>query len=57
MTTSPKLTKGFWNSLDDLTITEGWVIAPVKTTYPIEKRVQVSNLKNFIKTLKEKTLK
>ncbi|MDA3886598.1 MAG: ATP-binding protein [Candidatus Delongbacteria bacterium] len=52
--TSPKLTKGFWNALDDLGIDDAWVIAPVKDMYPIEERVKVSNLLNFINYVKEK---
>jgi predicted AAA+ superfamily ATPase len=51
--TAPNLTKGFWNALDDMEINNAWVISPVKDMYPIEKRVKVSSLLNFISYMKE----
>lgn len=46
---APRVDKGFWQALSDLQIQEAWIIAPVRETYPIEKRVTVSPLWDFIK--------
>jgi uncharacterized protein len=46
---APRVDKGFWQALSDLQIQEAWIIAPVRETYPIEKRVTVSTLWDFIK--------
>lgn len=45
---APKLSQGFWNSLQDLKIKEAWIIAPVKDSYRIEKNVTVAPLHTFI---------
>lgn len=37
---APRLGKGFWQSIDDLGITQAFVIYPGKDIYPIERRVQ-----------------
>lgn len=49
---APKPSKGFWQALDDLTITEAWIIAPINGTYPIEKNVKVSAIANFLRDIK-----
>ena len=36
------------NALDDLEITDAWIIAPVNEAYRIEERVMVSNLDYFM---------
>jgi uncharacterized protein len=46
---SPGVDKGFWPALSDLQIQEAWIVAPVREAYPIEKRVTVSPLWDFIK--------
>jgi len=45
---APEVGKGFWSALKDLGIKEAWIIAPVKESYPIEKRVSVANLGDFL---------
>ena len=45
---APKLTKGFWNALEDLGIEQAYVISPVQECYPIHKNVQVSDLETFL---------
>jgi predicted AAA+ superfamily ATPase len=45
---APEVGKGFWNTLNDLGIREAWIIAPVKESYPIEKKVFVANLRDFL---------
>ena len=52
--TAPGVSKGFWNALSDLQIREAWIIAPVKESYPIEKRVTVAPLEDFIKYVEKK---
>ncbi len=47
--TAPKLTKGFWNSMEDLDIDHAWVIGLVDTTYPIKDNVTVTSLDHFLK--------
>ncbi len=46
--TAPSVTKGFWNSLDDLHIASAWVIALVNDTYPIKENVSVTSLNRFL---------
>lgn len=46
---NPKLTKGFWTSLDDLNPNIAYVIIPKKTTaYPIHDKVSVVGLDEFL---------
>jgi hypothetical protein len=42
--TAPQVERGFWNALDDLNISEAWIIAPVKESYPIRKNVTVTSI-------------
>ena len=49
--TSPVLTKGFWQALHDLQITEVYVIAPVKTGYPIKDNIWVLPLAELLEKL------
>lgn len=44
---APKISRGFWSSMDDLGIEKAWVIAPVKESYPIADNVWVSSLSDF----------
>ncbi len=39
--TAPKVSRGFWNALEDLTIDEAFVVAPVDEAYPYEMNVEV----------------
>lgn len=39
--TSPKVSRGFWNALEDLEIDEAFVVAPVNKAYPLERNVEV----------------
>ena len=52
--TSPKVSRGFWNALDDLKIEEAFVIAPIQDSYPIERRVTVISLENFLEKMIQK---
>ncbi len=46
--TVPKVTKGFWNALDDISPDKAFVVAPVKEPYPIKGGVLVSPLEKII---------
>lgn len=45
---APKPDKGFWQAIDDLAITEVWLIAPIYGTYLIEKNVHVGSIADFL---------
>lgn len=51
--TAPQVSKGFWNALEDLEISEARVIAPVKDAYSIKKNVMVVPLAHFITEFKK----
>lgn len=44
---APTVTKSFWNILAETEISEAWVIAPVKETYPLGKNTMVAPLDKF----------
>lgn len=46
--TVPKVSKGFWNALDDISPDAAYVVAPVETSYPIKGGVMVSPLAKVI---------
>jgi len=46
--TTPRLTKGFWNGLKDLHIDQAWIIAPVKEGYPLTETVNVCPLAEIV---------
>lgn len=50
---APIVTKGFWISLDELQISQSFIVAPVDSAYPIKENVQVSPIKNTIKFLND----
>jgi len=47
-TNTPKLTKGFWYSIDDIKATEVYVIAPVRMPYPLKGDAMVYPLEDFL---------
>lgn len=46
--TAPSVGRGFRIALDDLGIDKAWVIAPVEESYPLDERIGVSTLDDFI---------
>ncbi|MFQ5642019.1 MAG: ATP-binding protein [bacterium] len=44
---APKPLKGFWHAIEDLNLTDVYIVAPVEDTYQIRKNVTVTNLRNF----------
>ena len=54
----PKLTSSFYNSLDDIQADFAWVVAPVDDDYFLKENVKVCNLETIIEDLtKEKVMK
>ncbi len=51
--TTPTVTKGFWNALDDIAPDETYVVAPVKEAYPMKGGVTVAPLYDIIKKLRD----
>ena len=45
---TPKVTKGFWIAIEDINVTEAYVIAPVKMAYPLKNDVMVYSLEMFL---------
>jgi uncharacterized protein len=50
---APRVTKGFWLGLQDLSITEAYVVAPVTDSYPIGPHASVCSTLHAIKRLQE----
>jgi hypothetical protein len=51
--TVPRVSKGFWNALDDISPDEAYVVAPVKESYPMKGDVMVSPLQKIIAKLQK----
>lgn len=52
-TKSPKLTRGFWNAIEDVQPDEIWVVAPISDAYPLKKNVWVLSLAEAIIKMEE----
>jgi len=52
--TAPQITRGFRNVLDDLKISEGWIIGLVKEAYPIKKNVTTAPIDIFLEHIRIK---
>ena len=46
--TTPTVSRGFWNALKDLGVDEAWIIAPVTEGYPFTGKVWVKTLPEII---------
>ena len=49
----PRISKGFWHALDDISSDEAYVVAPVKESYPMKGHVMVTPLHEIIAKLRE----
>jgi predicted AAA+ superfamily ATPase len=49
--TVPRVTKGFWNALEDISPDDAFVVAPVKEPYPLKNGVMVTPLHDIITRL------
>ena len=47
----PRVSKGFWNALEDIAPDNAYVVAPVKESYPIKGDVMVSPLQEIVAKL------
>jgi predicted AAA+ superfamily ATPase len=47
--TSPSVTRGFWTSLDDLKITEAYIVAPIQQSFPIGRGIEAIGLSAAVK--------
>ena len=45
---TPHLTKGFWNAVDDVQPAQVWIIAPVEKTYSIKSNIIIGNIRHFL---------
>lgn len=52
--TAPKVSKGFWNALNDLDIApdRSWIIAPVQEAYPYKNGTTVGNIEHIIEWIR-----
>lgn len=48
---APTVSRGFWNSIEDLEITESWIICPIDGVYPYKNGASVAGLSHFLKHL------
>lgn len=48
---SPTVTRGFWTCLEDLGITESWIICPIEDLYPYKKTTKVAGIRQFLSTI------
>jgi predicted AAA+ superfamily ATPase len=51
----PRVSKGFWNALEDISPDEAYVVAPVKETYPLRSGVMVSPLQEITAKLQRES--
>jgi predicted AAA+ superfamily ATPase len=51
----PRVSKGFWNALEDISPDEAYVVAPVKESYPMKGDVMVSPLQEIIAKLQRES--
>jgi len=51
--TVPRVSKGFWNALDDISPDEAYVVAPIKESYPMKGDVMVSPLQEILAKLQD----
>lgn len=52
-TKTPRLTRGFWNAIEDIKPSEIWIVAPIEEEYPLKKDVWVLPLNQAINKLQE----
>ena len=48
---APSVTRGFWTSLDDLKITEAYVVAPIQQPFPIGKGIEAVGLEAAVRAV------
>lgn len=53
LSSSPKVSKGFYISSNDLDINDKWIITPNSDFYLYDEKIKVDNLKSFLKKLED----
>lgn len=48
LSNAPKLSRGFFNIMEDLDVTEGFLVAPIKNSFPINDRVNAVSLSELL---------
>jgi predicted AAA+ superfamily ATPase len=51
---APKVSRGFWNALEDLDIREAYVVAPVREGFPLGKGATVATVGEVLLALRER---
>ena len=51
ISSAPKLSKGFFNLMDALNIESGFLVAPIKLSFPINDQVEAVPLKTLLSKL------
>jgi predicted AAA+ superfamily ATPase len=49
----PRVSKGFWSALDDISPDEAYVVAPIRESYPMKGDVMVHPLQEILAKLEE----
>ena len=55
VSTSPGVSKGFYNALKDIEAAEAWIIAPIKEMYPLKKDIWAAPLWKIINHLQKQS--
>jgi len=50
--TVPRVSKGFWNALDDISPDEAYIVAPVAESYPVKGGVMVAPIREIVAELR-----
>ncbi|MFH0922159.1 MAG: DUF4143 domain-containing protein, partial [Fibrobacterota bacterium] len=45
---APVVSRGFWHCLEDLGISDAWIVSPVKASFPYKKAVTIGNISDFL---------
>ena len=48
---SPAISKGFYQAIDDIGVTQAWVVAPIQDDYPLNETVWVRSLPSVLQYL------
>ena len=51
---SPSVSRGFYTLMKDLDIKEGYVVAPIDATFPVNEKTRAVNMDTLVKTLSRK---
>ena len=46
---TPRVSRGFWNAIEDVGADHAWVIAPIKDGYPLGEKATASSIEGFLR--------